>query len=129
MKLFILFSGMLFAGSLIAPVEWGRPDTPVWQVLALSPSHRYWFFPTLAFAWCLLWGVKSRNAFLRVVSGSLLVVMCLGVVRDWRHPAFPDVHFAESAKRFEAAPAGAIVVIPECPQGWDMRVVKHPKSR
>jgi hypothetical protein len=128
MKMFLLFSGMLFAASLIAPVEWGRPDMPVWQVMAASPNHRYWFFPTLAFAWCLLWCYRNSRRFLKIASGVLLLIMFIGVARDWHHRAFADVHFAESVKRFEAAPAGAVVVIPESPNGWQMTLVKKPQT-
>lgn len=57
LKMFLLFSAVLFASSLIAAVEWGRPDMPVWSVLTGSAGHRFWFFPTLPFAWSLhvLW--------------------------------------------------------------------------
>jgi len=125
MKIFLLFAGMLFISSLIKPVEWGRPDTPVWWVLAGSPGHRYWFFPTLAFAWCLIWCFRAQSPFLKFTSSCLLVLMCYGIVHDWRHPAFRDVNFSASVKRFEAAPAGAVVVIPECPDGWEMTLVKR----
>jgi hypothetical protein len=52
-------------------------------------------------------------------------MMCFGVIRDWRHPAFPETHFAESVKRFEAAPEGTTVTIQEHPEGWNMRLNKH----
>jgi hypothetical protein len=55
--------------------------------------------------------------------------MCLGIIRDWRHPAFKNMHFAEYAARFEAAPAGAVVTIPENPAGWTVRLVKRPPGR
>jgi len=124
-RIFILFSGMVFFSSLIAPVEWARPDVPVWRVLAWTGMHRYWFFPSLAFVWCLLWCFQRQNSLLKIASGGLLVVMCFGVIHGWRHQAFPDVHFAESARRFEAAPAGTVVIIPENPPGWNMRLVKR----
>jgi hypothetical protein len=125
MKIFLLYASMLFISSLIKPVEWGRPDTPVWWVLAGSPGHRYWFFPTLAFAWCLIWCFRGQSPLPKFVSTFLLVLMCFGVVHDWRHPAFRDVNFPASVKRFEAAPPGAVVVIPECPDGWEMKLVKR----
>ena len=124
-KVFVGFSALLFASALKAPVEWGRPDLAVWNVLAASPGHRYWFFPTLAFVWVLLWGFHQRPAFLRGASALLLSLLCLGIVHDWHHRVFPDSHFADSAQRFNAAPAGATVIIPETPDGWSMQLVKH----
>ena len=125
MKLLILFSAVLFAGALKSPVEWGRPDLPVWQVLAGSPGYRHWFFPTLAFAWSLLFGCRSRVASVKIISSVLLCVMCFGIIRDWRHQTFQDTRLAESVRDFEAKPAGAVVVIQEQPQGWTMTLVKH----
>jgi hypothetical protein len=54
--------------------------------------------------------------------------MSFGVVRDWRQPALKDLQFAEFAERFETAPTGTVMVIPLNPQGWNMRLVKHPSS-
>jgi hypothetical protein len=125
MKLFLLFSVAVFAGGLIAPVEWGRPTVPVWEVYAGVPGLRYWFFPTLAFAWSILLCLQNRTGVLKAVSAVLLCMMCFGVIRDWRHPAFPETHFAESVKRFEAAPEGTTVTIQEHPEGWNMRLNKH----
>jgi hypothetical protein len=129
MKLFILFSAVLFASALIAPVEWGRPDLPIWNVLSGSVGYRHWFFPTLAFAWSLPWGLKSRAVPIKFVSATLLCIMCLGIIRDWRHPTFQETHFAESVRLFDNAPAGSVVTIEEQPQGWNMKLVKHPTKQ
>jgi hypothetical protein len=129
MKAFLLFSLVLIACSLIAPVEWGRPDLSVWTVLAGSPGHRYWFFPTLAFAWSLAWGCQSRTSSLKPICTVLLCIMCFGILRDWRHPAFRDTQFAASVKRFENAPAGSAVTIPEYPLGWSATLIKHNPAR
>jgi hypothetical protein len=125
MKLFLLFSAMLLAASLISP--WAHPPAgvSVWKLMSGASGIRYWFFPTLAFAWSLLWCLRSRVAPLKVVSASLLILMCIGILRDWRHPAFQDLHFAEYVRRFEAAPVGTTVTIPVNPIGWDMRLVKR----
>jgi len=125
MRLFLLFSGMLLMASLISPTMSPPAGVSVWQKLAGSPAIRYWFFPTLAFAWTLLWCLHSPLKALRIVSAVLLCVMSIGVCRDWSHPAFPDKQFEEYAKRFESTPAGAVMVIPENPEGWNLRLVKH----
>src|SRR5208337_2386912 len=97
------------------PTGWAPEGVSAWTNLTAGPGIRYWFFPTLAFAWTLLWCFHSRIRLLKIVSAPLLLLMCLGMMRDWRHPAFQDMHFAEYAARFEAAPAGTVVIIPENP--------------
>jgi hypothetical protein len=129
MKVFLVFSAMILAGSLISPLEWGHPELSIWALLSGIPGLRYWFFPTLAFAWALLCGYQSGIARMKAVSATVLCLMCIGVLRDWRHPALQETHFAESVKRFEAAPVGATVIIPVHPQGWSMELVKHTSSR
>ena len=129
MRVFLLFSALLFVSSLIDPVEWGRPDLPVWTVLAGSPGHRYWFFATLAFAWALLWGFHSRITPVRVVASAHLCLMYIGILRVWRHPAIKETHLAECVRRFDAAPRGAVVTIQEYPDGWSLNLVKHTSTR
>jgi hypothetical protein len=129
MKLFLLFSFAVLAGGLINPFEWDHPAVPIWQVYAYLGGLRYWFVPTLAFAWTLLWGYRSRIPAVKAVSVTLLCFMCFGIIRDWRHPSYSETHFSESVKRFDAAPAGATVTIPEHPQGWTMQLVKHPTKQ
>ncbi len=124
-RLFLLLSTVVFLLALIAPSGSVPEGVSSWSNLAASPSARYWFFPTLAFAWSLVWCFKSRMTVLKYVSAFLLLLMCIGTVRDWRHPAFKDLHFAEYAKRFESAPAGQGVSIPINPEGWNMRLVKR----
>jgi hypothetical protein len=75
--------------------------------------------------WSILWAVRSRIEALRAVAVIFLCVMCFGVVRDWKQPALEDLHFAESAQSFAAAPPGTVMVIPENPPGWNVRLVKH----
>ena len=84
MKLFLFFSAAVFAAGLINPFEWDHPGVPIWAVYAGLGGLRYWFFPTLAFAWALLWGYRSRIPLVKAVSATLLCLMCFGIVRDWR---------------------------------------------
>jgi hypothetical protein len=125
-RLFLLLSFVLFALALISPTGWVPEGVSAWAYLAIGTGIRYWFFPTLAFAWTLLWCFHSRIRLLRIVTAPLILLMCLGIIRDWRHPAFKNMHFAEYAARFEAAPAGAVVTIPA---GWTVRLVKRPPGR
>ena len=125
MKLFLVFTALVFFVSLWRPTASSPPGTSVWQVLAEASGVRYWFLPSLAFAWSLLWCARSGNAVLKPVSAVLLCTMCFGAALNWRRQALHDLHFAEYAKSFEAAPAGTVMVIPENPEGWRIRLVKH----
>jgi hypothetical protein len=128
MKLLLLFCFAIFGAALISPESYPDPGLTRWQSLAAAGGVRYWFLPSLAFAWSLLWCAHSRSTVLKRVSAVLLFLMCFGIVRDWELPAFANLHFAEEAKRFEAAPSGTAVVIPENPQGWTL-VLKRKTSQ
>jgi hypothetical protein len=125
MKLFLVFSTAVFAASLMNPFEWDHPTVPVWDVYAGVPGLRYWFFPMLAFAWALLFGFQSRSSSVKAISATLLCVMLFGIFRDWRHRTLDETNFVESVQRFEAASPGSVVTIPEQPQGWNMKLIKH----
>jgi hypothetical protein len=126
MRLFLLFSFVLLAASLVSPVVRARPGVPVWELMAGAGGIHYWFFPTLAFGWCVLCCFNSRVLLLKVIAGYLLFFLSIGIFRDFRQPAFQDLHFNDYAARFEQAPPGTAVTIPENPDGWSMILVKHP---
>jgi hypothetical protein len=125
MKLFLVFCALALAASLISPTLSPPAGMSAWQDIARGAGARYWFFPTLAFAWSILWCYRSRIAILQAVSVILLCIMCFGVVLRWRHPAFRDMHFAEYATRFESSPAGTAVTIPMSTGGWTITLIKH----
>ncbi len=124
-RLFLMLGILLFALALISPTGAVSNGVFAWENLASGPGIRYWFFPTLAFAWSILWCLQSRNRALKIVSAILLCIMCFGIIRDWQYPAFPEMHFAYYAKQFESAPVGTAVTIPENPEGWTLRLIKR----
>ncbi len=125
MKLLLVFTGMLLAASLLSPVAYPPAGSTVWDMLARAAGVRYWFFPSLAFAWALLWGARRGNALLKPVSIFLIFLVCLGAARNWGYPALDDLHFADYAKSFESAPPGTVMIIPINPEGCRIRLVKH----
>ena len=125
MRLFIILAFTIFAASLISPSSYAPPGTTRWELVAGASAVRYWFLPTLAFAWSMITALNGRNELLKSVSAVLLCALCFGVAGRWRRTPLQDFHFAESVARFESAPAGATVVIPLNPDGWSMRLVKH----
>jgi hypothetical protein len=125
LKLFMVFASMLLFVSLVRPTAYPTPGTTVWEMFAQASDIRYWVMPSLAFAWCVLWCARSGTVFLRIVSVVLLFVMSFSAAINWKHPALPDLQFVEFARAFEASPPGTVMIIPENPTGWQMRLVKH----
>jgi hypothetical protein len=125
MKLFLCFSTALLAASLIFPAGYLQPGSTRWQQLACAGPVRYWFFPTLAFAWSLFRCLQVNMVPCKIAAGFLLLFMCFGIVRDLRHPALNDLHFELATIRLEAAEKGSNVIIPLNPPGWNMMLVKH----
>jgi hypothetical protein len=125
MRIVIVFSAMVLIVSLAFPHGVEGNSATAWHQIAVVPGIRYWLFPTIAFAWSLVWLVQRPEKPLKLLAGTLLALMCIGIVRDWRRPPMPDLHFKEYANRFEEAPAGTIVTIPGYPDGWDFRLVRR----
>jgi hypothetical protein len=123
LRLFICFSALLLAASLKSPLISG--PLPLWQLLELISGDRYWFFPSLAFLWSLLWvATQQQPKLLRKLSLLALLLLCRGIPHDWKYPPFKDEHFAAYVQQFNAAAPGTTVAIPLNP-GWViMRLVK-----
>ena len=123
LRLFISFSMLLFAASLSKPLIAG--PLPQWQLLAIDRSARYWFFPMLALLWSLLWCARQpQSKPFRIFGIAALVAMLGGVIRDWRYPAFRDMHFQQYVQKFNAAPAGSVVEIQIYPPEHAARLIK-----
>lgn len=126
MRLFIAFAAMVFIASLLTPNIRSVGGLSAWEELASTPGYHYWFLPMLAFVWSILWCSHQKAQILKVLSMPLLCVMSIGVIRDWRRPAFTNLNFASYARSFEAAPPGTAFTIPENPSGWIVPLIKHP---
>jgi hypothetical protein len=130
MKLFFIWTGVLFVISLLIPNAHPAPGSPdhVWTLLAKGTGARYWFFPSLVFAWSLLWAVESKQKAMKALSLIMLVPMCFTIVLSWEQPLLRNYCFAEYVRSFEAAPKGTVAVIPENPDGWNIRLVKRASN-
>jgi hypothetical protein len=51
--------------------------------------------------------------------------MVIGIIRDYRLPAFVDLKYAEYAAHLNEAPKGAVIMIPQNPDGWQLKLVKR----
>jgi hypothetical protein len=121
-KLVLAFCFLLFVASLWHPLA-SRP-TAVWQLFLESRGMRYWFFPMLGFLWSLVWSASEPGR-QRPVFSLVLLLLVRGVIFDWRQLEPPNLDFPHWARKFEAAPRGALVEIPTLPNGWTLRLTKH----
>lgn len=111
LKLFILFCCALLAASLNRPLI--ITSLPQWRALLVIPGARYWFYPMLAFLWSLVWcASEDRNKFFQKLGVLALLLMMIGVVRDWKYSPYKDMNFREYARKFNTAPSGTWVEIP-----------------
>ena len=127
-QLFLLFSVVVFAACLRSPfTPQLRPGSTAWAMLTRTSGIRYWFFPTLAFTWTVVWYVLGRphRRLCQAIGATLLVLMLTGFVRDWRIPSSRDADFASYAKVLKASSPGTVLIIPENPDGWTIRLVKR----
>ena len=127
MKLLIFFAAVMFAASLVSPNMGTWSNVPAWQTLVLPRAGmRYWFLPMLSFVATLAWALGAKNPqAVRLFAGYCFLLMAFGIVKDWRYPALPDMHFSGYAEQFEAARPGTEIVIPINPPGWSMKLVKR----
>ena len=130
LRLFLLFSAAVLAMALLKPISGPDRSFPQWEYLQIpGRSSRYYFFPILAFYAALLSLASARVShpvkFVRYAAIAVLMVVPVGIYRDWRHPRFVDLHFASFAADFERAAPGTRITIPINPVGWEMQLVKH----
>ncbi len=125
LRLFTTFAALIFAASIRSPR--GSLTIPQWQFLLIpGVGVRYWFIPMLAFITTLIWMVGiRRKPNLRRFATLALAVMIVGIIVDWKYPAFTDFTFREHATKFAEAPKGTNVTIPINPPGWSMELIKH----
>jgi hypothetical protein len=126
LRAFLAFSFAVL-GLGIARPQAGLPEQLDWGVFLLPGAcNRYYFLPMLAFLASLVW-IAARSysgRVLRHAAMAILLLLPIGIYKDWRYPAFGDYHFQQYADRFESVPSGTKLVIPINP-GWRMELTKR----
>lgn len=127
LRCLVVFAAVLFFAALANPVVKGLNGHTKWQILASVSGVHYWFFPTLAFAWCVAaYAVKLGSLErTRIASAALVALLSVGILRDFRMPAYVDFKASRHARVFEASPHGTVMTIPENPPGWTFTLVKR----
>jgi hypothetical protein len=122
-KLFLTYCAALLAASLRSPLTPG--EKPAWDVLVMTVSARYWFFPILAFLWSAAWcTLNARDRPFKLAATCAMLALPFGIVHDWKYAPFTDEHFAVSVQRLRAAKPGDHVILPIVPAGWQMELEK-----
>ena len=124
-RLFILFSALVFAASLRSSLV--SLTLPQWPVMDSTSGARYWFFPTLAFVWALLWcaNLRNRDKF-HLPALACSALMTIGIARNWVFAPLPDQNFASQAERFCSLPRNYGFSFRIAPEGWLMMLPKDP---
>jgi hypothetical protein len=125
LRMFVLFACLALAAALLNPVVEAPPR---WATLRLpGVGIRYWAPPMLAYLAATLWSAcADPSARWRWLSRALLlIVLLVGMPLDWRVAPRVDLHFADEAARYAAAPRHTRVSIPIPPSGWSMTLRKR----
>lgn len=124
LRLLVAFCFAVFALSMSHPMA--SYVEPQWKVLSTAAGQHYWFLPMLAFSWCLVWASwNAASSGIRKAAALLLFTMLLGVMQDWRYPAYEDMQYSKYTRRFALAETGGSVLFPLFPRGWEMRLTKR----
>jgi len=122
LKLFIVFASLVLTAALLHPMA----HAPQWLELLSAWGVRYWLLPMLAFVSALVWMAGNHNPrAVRFIAVAALLLMSVGIVREWRYPGFADLQFGIYARQFSDLPKGSSLTIPLNPQGWSMTLVKR----
>jgi len=122
LKLFTAFASLALAAALLNPMA----PPPKWPALLNPWCTRYWLLPMLAFVAGLLWiAGEGHPKGIRLAAVAALVFMSVGIVRDWKHPRFTDMHFGVYAQQYSDLPKGSALTIPLNPPGWSMTLTKR----
>jgi len=123
-RLFVVYCELLFIASLRSPMP--SEKGPLLFLLLGNIGARYWFFPMLAFTWCVVWWAFSGGSgIVRTTGYCILCLMPIAAIRGWIYEPFPDEHFSLYAQQLQQARVGQRVVIPIIPTPKQMELVKR----
>lgn len=127
LKLFIVLSIFICLGALFSPAV--SVTDPQWQVMSQPfVGMRYWFIPIFCFLTILVYfSATAKNFLVKGASIFVLALAPIGIIMDWKDPAFKDYNFQQFAEEFENVPDGAQFVIPINPN-WEMKLTKRKKE-
>ncbi len=128
LKLFYLFAAMLLGLAMKHPLASFAGTLKQWELMEIPGcGNRYYYFPMLAFLATPIWMLSyqvAKSRFSRCAALIVLLLLPIGICRDWQYKPFPDKEFKSYVTQFEQLPPGARFTIPIHPM-WEMNLVKH----
>lgn len=124
LRLLVVFASGLVAGALGSHLI---ATVPRWEGLVLVDYSRYWFFPKLAFIWCVAWCCwTAKNRMVKIAAAAWLCLATAGILSGWYMAGYPDTGFGKYSRQFEEASPGTVMTIPEAPvPSFTMTIRKH----
>ena len=116
LRIYGFFAITVFSASMACPVSTGT--IPTWTAFTAMDFGGRYFYIIITF-WLvtiisLAFAGERGNA--RLVARILLTIcLCIGIPRDWRMNPFSDAEFLIQAEKFETAPVGTHMILPERP--------------
>jgi hypothetical protein len=122
---FLVLAVLIMASALKTPMV--SADVPQWVPMQTpGAGDRYYVIPMLAWFVTLLVVAGGRRRFgLQWVARGALLCCVVGVAADWRYEPYAQTGYQGVAEAFDRAPAGAGMIFPENPGGWQFRLTKH----
>jgi hypothetical protein len=128
LKLFHFFAAAVLALAIRNPLAILEAHFKQWELMQIPGcANRYYFFPMLAFLATPIWMLTSSASKSKVARCSALVILLLlpiGIYRDWHCRPLTDLHFRYYTAEFERAAPGTKLSIPINPI-WTMQLTKH----
>lgn len=131
LRLFIIFAAAVLAMALRRPLASTQSLPDQWAMLLIpGVGNRYYFLPMIAFLGSLVWMIGDSSApskIARYLAIGLMLLVPLGIYRDWQYKPFVDFKFSKHVEILEQSPPGTRVVIPINPiwTAWKMELVKR----
>lgn len=132
LRLFLLFAALVLIAALRSPLASMETGYYQWDLLQVPGiGNRYYFFPMLGLIASLVWILKSSCAskIPRYGAAILLLLLPVGIYRDYQYRPFRDLQFQKFAADFEKAAPGTPFAIPINPvipgYDWSLRLTKR----
>ncbi|MFH0929742.1 MAG: hypothetical protein V1814_00635 [Candidatus Moraniibacteriota bacterium] len=124
MRLFLLFAAAIFIASLLTPQV--SAEKPSWDLMVKGAGGRYYLLPSLAWIISLGWLFfrKSNKSLWAISLISLLLLVFVGMPRDFTNEKFRDFKYQEQVTKFKTLAPGTSYEFKIYPKGWRMPLIK-----
>ena len=115
----MIFAAIIFASSLVSPVDVPKGVTWLEVLNVKGVGGRYFFVPHIAIFLALGWlcFTKTKVHIVARVIATLLLTLSfiIGVPKDFIHQPYQNFHYSEYMKKYRKLSHGQTIVIPNTP--------------